>query len=114
MAHEKVTAAQFAALEGLADWRVVLDEIQASFDAESFLSAAALASVVAQLAHQADHHPDVDLRYPGLVRIALTTHAAGGLTTLDVDLAARSWWVLADADGNEACVCTWQDHGPEG
>ncbi len=19
------------------------------------------------------------------------------------------WWVLADADGNEACVCTWQD-----
>ena len=22
---------------------------------------------------------------------------------------AKSWWVLADADGNEACVCTWQD-----
>jgi len=25
------------------------------------------------------------------------------------DQYARSWWVLADADGNEACVCTWQD-----
>ena len=25
------------------------------------------------------------------------------------DRFARSWWVLADADGNEACVCTWQD-----
>jgi 4a-hydroxytetrahydrobiopterin dehydratase len=33
--------------------------------------------------------------------------AAGG--TLVTDRFARSWWVLADADGNEACVCTWQD-----
>ncbi len=33
--------------------------------------------------------------------------AAGG--TLVNDNFARSWWVLADADGNEACVCTWQD-----
>jgi 4a-hydroxytetrahydrobiopterin dehydratase len=33
--------------------------------------------------------------------------AAGG--TLLTDEYARSWWVLADADGNEACVSTWQD-----
>ncbi len=33
--------------------------------------------------------------------------AAGG--TLLSDRAARSFWVLADAEGNEACVCTWQD-----
>ena len=33
--------------------------------------------------------------------------AAGG--TLVTDKYARSWWVLADADGNEACVSTWQD-----
>jgi 4a-hydroxytetrahydrobiopterin dehydratase len=33
--------------------------------------------------------------------------AAGG--HLVTDRYARSWWVLADADGNEACVCTWQD-----
>jgi 4a-hydroxytetrahydrobiopterin dehydratase len=24
------------------------------------------------------------------------------------DEFAPSWWVLADAEGNEACVCTWQ------
>lgn len=23
--------------------------------------------------------------------------------------AAPSFWILADADGNEACICTWQD-----
>lgn len=33
--------------------------------------------------------------------------AAGG--TLVSAAHARSWWVLADADGNEICVCTWQD-----
>jgi len=33
--------------------------------------------------------------------------AAGG--TLLSDAAARSFWVLADAEGNEVCVCTWQD-----
>jgi 4a-hydroxytetrahydrobiopterin dehydratase len=37
------------------------------------------------------------------------TIAAGG--TLVTDDFARSWWVLADPEGNEACVCTWQDRG---
>ncbi|HWL44861.1 MAG TPA: VOC family protein [Ilumatobacter sp.] len=33
--------------------------------------------------------------------------AAGG--TLVSDARARAFWVLADAEGNEACICTWQD-----
>jgi 4a-hydroxytetrahydrobiopterin dehydratase len=32
--------------------------------------------------------------------------AAGG--TLVSDARAPAFWVLADAEGNEACVCTWQ------
>jgi len=32
--------------------------------------------------------------------------AAGG--TLVSDAQAPSFWVLADAEGNKACVCTWQ------
>ncbi len=39
-------------------------------------------------------------------RVADAVAAGGTLITSD---HARSWWVLADADGNEACVCTWQD-----
>ena len=34
--------------------------------------------------------------------------AAGG--RLVTDEYAPAWWVLADADGNRACVCTWQPH----
>jgi len=33
--------------------------------------------------------------------------AAGG--TLVSDARARAFWVLADPEGNEVCVCTWQD-----
>lgn len=39
-------------------------------------------------------------------RIEAALAAGGRLVT---DEFARAWWVLADADGNEACICTWQD-----
>lgn len=35
--------------------------------------------------------------------------AAGG--TLVSDAGAPSFWVLADADGNRVCLCTWQSRG---
>ena len=212
-----LTFDELAALDGLDGWRVVLSHLVAHFRAGSFQAAAALAAAITVAADEADHHPDLDIRYPDRVRVALTTHDTGGLTTPDVDLArrisrlaasagataqpgsaqavevaidtldaerirpfwaavlnyrevdgvlvdplqlgppfwfqqldeprpgrgrfhidvsvphdeavaridaalaaggrmvtdrfARSWWVLADADGNEACICTWQDRG---
>jgi 4a-hydroxytetrahydrobiopterin dehydratase len=216
MEYTEVTAAEFADLEGLDDWRFVLGAIHAEFVLGSFPASAALVASIAGAAESADHHPDATLRYPGVVRVTLTTHAVGGLTTLDVELArtisrlaehagatsvpvaaqdveiaidtmdadrirpfwsavlgyvevadgaladpcrrgpavwfqqmdeprternrfhldvsvphdvaderiaaaldaggrlvsdarARAFWVLADADGNEACICTWQD-----
>ena len=215
MDYTPTTPEQFAALEGVDDWRVVVAGIQADFRAGSFSGGAALVAAIASAADAADHHPDLDLRYPDRVRVVLSSHVTGGVTTQDVELArtisaaaaaagarsepaapqlvevaidtmdaarirpfwaavlgyrddngslvdpnrigppvwfqqldepnpgrgrfhidvsvphdvaesrvaaalaaggrlvsdrfARSWWVLADADGNEACVCTWQD-----
>jgi 4a-hydroxytetrahydrobiopterin dehydratase len=215
VSYQRVTDAEVAALDGLDDWRSVLGSLCAWFRAGSFADAAGLITAIAHASDEADHHPDVDLRYPDIVRVAVRTHATGSLTTHDVDLArtisglaaragatseptasqwvevaidtidadrirpfwaavlgyeeqggalvdprrigppfwfqqmdgprtdrdrfhidvsvphdaaeariraaldaggvlvtdrfARSWWVLADADGNEACVCTWQD-----
>lgn len=207
---------EFAALSGLDDWRYLLGAIHAEFQFSGYGPAARFVAAVGEASDAADHHPDIAVRYPGRVRIMLTTHAAKALTTLDTDLArtisamaadagatsaptrseaveiaidtmdsarirpfwaavlgyvddgggnlvdpdrigpplwfqqmdeprterqrfhidvtvahdaaearvaaalaaggrlvtdqyARSWWVLADADGNEACVCTWQD-----
>lgn len=33
--------------------------------------------------------------------------AAGGVLVSDAE--ARAFWILADVEGNEVCVCTWQD-----
>lgn len=216
MEYTRVEPAELATMEGLDDWRYHLGAIHAEYALDSFPAGAALVAAIGDAAEEAVHHPDVSLRYPGVVRVDLTTHASGCVTTLDVDLArtisrlaaeagaearplvsqslelaidtmdagrirpfwkavlgyaetdsgnlvdparrgpivwfqqmdeprternrfhvdvsvphdvadqriadalaaggrmvsdarARAFWVLADADGNEACVCTWQD-----
>ena len=52
-------------------------------------------------------HIDVTVPHDVAEQASVTALTAGG--TLVTDDFARSWWVLADAEGNEACVCTWQD-----
>jgi 4a-hydroxytetrahydrobiopterin dehydratase len=52
-------------------------------------------------------HFDVDVAHDEAeARIQAALDAGGVLVS---DAAARSFWILADADGNEVCVCTWQD-----
>lgn len=215
MRYTRITAAEFSQASGLDGWRVVLQTAVAEFRAGSFAGAAELATAIAAAADEADHHPDLDIRYPDRVRVSLSSHAVHGLSSEDIDLArvisalaagrgatssaptgqlveiaidtmdadrirpfwaavlgyretdgaltdplrtgpavwfqqmdeprtersrfhidvsvphdlaeariaaalaaggrlisdahARSWWILADADGNEACICTWQD-----
>jgi 4a-hydroxytetrahydrobiopterin dehydratase len=51
-------------------------------------------------------HLDIDVPHDvASMRIAAAI-AAGG--TLLSDSAAPAFWVLADVEGNEACICTWQ------
>jgi 4a-hydroxytetrahydrobiopterin dehydratase len=83
------------ALEGLPAWRREGDEIVRDVELPTFMGAIDLVVRIAGLAERADHHPDLDIRYRRL-RVALTTHDAGGLTTKDVDLAAA----IEDAAGD--------------
>jgi len=39
-------------------------------------------------------------------RLAAAVAAGGRLVS---DEEAPAFWVLADADGNQACICTWQN-----
>jgi len=53
----------------------------------------------------------LDIRVPPEVaeaRIKAALDAGGVLVS---DAAAPSYWVLADVQGNKACVCTWQGRG---
>lgn len=61
-----------------------------------FLSGISLVTAVAHAAEQADHHPDIDIRY-NRVRFALTTHAVGAITESDMGLAARIDELVRDA-----------------
>jgi 4a-hydroxytetrahydrobiopterin dehydratase len=84
---EILTAAEIDA-RGLADWRYLLGRLEGTFRCGSFGAAGRLVQAIADAADAADHHPDVDLHYPGVVHVALTTHAAGARPTeLDVALA---------------------------
>ena len=86
---EKLTDEQVTAgLEALPDWDREGDEIVRTFELATFLDGIAFVDRVAVLAEAADHHPDLDIRYRR-VRVALTTHDAGGLSQLDLDLAAQ-------------------------
>ncbi len=89
MSHTLVSADEFAAIDGLNDWRFLLGAIHAHFRAGSFSAAATLVGAIAVAADAAEHHPDLDLRYRDRVHVVLTTHAAGGLTALDTQLAAE-------------------------
>ena len=51
-------------------------------------------------------HLDVDVPHD-VAQSRLQAALAAGGTLLD-DRAAPAFWVLADPEGNEACICTWQ------
>ena len=51
-------------------------------------------------------HLDVDVPHDQAAARIEAALAAGGV--LLSDRAAPAFWVLADAEGNEVCVCTWQ------
>lgn len=83
---DTITADQFAASEGTSDWAVVDGMATARFATGDFDSGARLVAAIAEVADAANHHPDVDLRYPS-VTVRVVTHSAGGLTHKDVALA---------------------------
>ena len=77
-----------AALGGLPLWSGGPDGIERTLELPTFRAAVEAISVVADVAEQLDHHPDMDLRWT-TVRVAVVTHSAGGLTELDLERARR-------------------------
>jgi 4a-hydroxytetrahydrobiopterin dehydratase len=72
-------------------WRPTGDPATAitrTFEFPDFPDALLFVNDVGQAAEEAGHHPDIDIRWNKVI-LSLTTHDAGGLTSLDFDLAAR-------------------------
>lgn len=76
-------------LLALPDWRLEAGELVRVVQFPDFRSALRFVDRVGELAEEAGHHPDIDIRY-NRVRLSLVTHDAGGLTEKDFDLASRA------------------------
>ncbi len=73
-------------LPELHGWRLSRGALRCEFKFETFKKAMDFVVKVGAMAEEADHHPDIDIRY-SVVRLALSTHDAGGISDKDFSLA---------------------------
>ena len=89
MAAEKLSENELeAALVDLPDWERDGDRIRRRFQFGDFLDAMAFMNRVAPVAEELNHHPEWSNVYNRVI-VELTTHDAGGLTSLDIQFAQR-------------------------
>lgn len=77
-----------SALSGLEGWTRTGDAIVREFEFADFVDAVGFITKVGVLAERKNHHPELSNVY-NRVRIALSTHDAGGITSLDISLAGE-------------------------
>ena len=71
-------------LEG---WSSDGTRLEKTYRRKGWKSAIAFVNAIADAAAAADHHPDLHVEGYRKVRAVLTTHASGGISRADVDLA---------------------------
>jgi 4a-hydroxytetrahydrobiopterin dehydratase len=81
-------AAIDSGLSGLDGWTGGPEGITRTAELPSFPVAITVVDRVAEAAEEADHHPDIDIRWRTLT-FACATHSAGGVTAKDIALATR-------------------------
>lgn len=77
-----------AALKKQPDWEQVGDSIVRVIEFEEFMEGIDFVNDLAEIADEAQHHPDILIQY-NKVTLTLTTHDAGGITEADFELAQR-------------------------
>jgi len=70
------------------EWDLEDTSLTRTFEFDEFMEAIDFVNSVAEIAEEAQHHPDIDIRYQ-TVTLTLTTHDLGGLTKMDFELASR-------------------------
>jgi pterin-4a-carbinolamine dehydratase len=92
----KLTGQQIAA-EGLTGWVLLANSLNTRLLSGDFATGLKLVDAIGAAAEEANHHPDIDLRYPH-VDVRLLSHDTGGVTARDVRLA-RTISALASEAG---------------
>jgi 4a-hydroxytetrahydrobiopterin dehydratase len=76
------------ALKSAPGWGLAAGKLQREWRFADFVAAMKFVNRVAEVAEEAGHHPDIDIRY-NRVTLGLVTHDAGGITAKDAEMAAR-------------------------
>jgi len=75
-------------LKSLAGWKLQGKSIRKEYELPSFVDAIRFVNKVADLAEEADHHPDILINYRRVI-LTLSTHSEDGITQKDFDLAKK-------------------------
>ncbi len=70
------------------EWDILEKSITRTFEFDEYMDGIEFVEGVAEIAEEANHHPDIDIRWCK-VTTTLTTHSAGGLTEADFNLAEK-------------------------
>ena len=70
-------------------WEREGDEIVREWRFEDFTEAVRFVNRVAEVAEDANHHPDIFIHGWNKVKLSLSNHSVGGLTEMDFTMAAR-------------------------
>jgi 4a-hydroxytetrahydrobiopterin dehydratase len=73
---------------GLSDWRPIQYALHTRYRTGDFATGLRLVNLIGEAAEEANHHPDLDLRYP-LLNIRLFSHDVFSVTERDIALARR-------------------------
>jgi len=75
-------------MSGLQGWDGDVSALHRSYAFPDFPTAIRGVDQIAVVAEEMQHHPDIDIRWRTL-HLTVSTHDAGGVTQLDVELAHR-------------------------
>ncbi|MEK9664631.1 MAG: 4a-hydroxytetrahydrobiopterin dehydratase [Candidatus Nanopelagicales bacterium] len=95
---DQEVADQLASLPG---WAGTTEAIGCTYAFPDFPTAIAGVDEVALEAEEMNHHPDIDIRWR-TITFSLSTHSAGGVTQLDIELAHRIRLVVESQGGTVA------------
>lgn len=95
MADDRILTGDEVLAEGLDDWRQLMTSLHTRYATGDFATGLRLLDRIGAAAEDADHHPDLDLRY-GRLHIRLMSHDLQGITARDVRLARRISEIAAD------------------
>lgn len=76
------------------EWKLQQGKLVREWTFKDFVEAMAFVNRVAEIAEEAGHHPDIDVRY-NHVLLGLVSHDAGGITTRDAAMASQISKALA-------------------